>query len=74
MSESMISKDESSLSLEFESHYVICPSIDFGLDINYKKNSLNEKGFPVEMGFEYDSTTNPDYLTDQALKKLIELN
>ena len=74
MSESMISKDESTLSLEFDNHYVICPSIDFGMDMDYSKNSINEEGAKVSNNFEYDSSSNPEFLGDEELKKLIELN
>jgi len=69
--EIMCPADDSHLTLEFDDHYVIMPSIRF-LDKNmdYTSNSLGEKGVPVEQGFEYNSGNNPHFLTVEELKPL----
>ncbi|MFZ5807255.1 MAG: UDP-N-acetylglucosamine 4,6-dehydratase (inverting) [Verrucomicrobiota bacterium] len=69
--EIMCPADDSHLTLEFEKHYVICPSIIFwAKEVNYCKNPLGETSRPVEQGFEYNSGTNPRFLTVDELKKL----
>ena len=55
--------------LEFADHYVIMPSTNLGID--YVKNALGESGEPVVDGFEYNSGTNPHFLT---IKELREMN
>jgi len=56
--------------LEFQDHFVIKPSIDFGKDINYAKNLLGEEGDPVPDGFEYSSGTNDVFLTVNELREM----
>ncbi|VBB05529.1 polysaccharide biosynthesis protein [Lucifera butyrica] len=70
--EVMCPADDSHLTLEFEDHYVIRPSITFFAPVNYDVNRLGEKGQPVEPGFEYNSGTNPHFLTVEELRGLIE--
>lgn len=54
--------------LEFADHYVIMPSTNIAED--YTKNAIGEIGKPVEDGFEYNSGTNPHFLTVAELKKM----
>ncbi|WP_019551933.1 UDP-N-acetylglucosamine 4,6-dehydratase (inverting) [Propionispira raffinosivorans] len=54
--------------LEFGDHYVIMPSTNLGMD--YTHNQLGEKGLPVKDGFEYNSGTNPHFLTVDELKEM----
>ena len=61
--ETMCPADDSHLTLEFEDHYVIRPSIQFSYVINFNKNKLNETGKPVPEDFEYNSSKNPHFLT-----------
>lgn len=72
--EVMCPKDDSHLTIEFDDHYVISPSIRF-LDktIDLKVNRLGESGIPVEQGFEYNSGTNTQFLRIDELKKLNSL-
>ena len=56
--------------LEFQDHFVIKPSIDFGKEINYAKNLLGEEGDPVPDGFEYSSGTNDVFLTVNELREM----
>jgi len=69
--EIMCPADDSHLTLEFDDHYVIRPSIRFfNDDIDYITNALGETGVPVKQGFEYNSGKNPHFLTVEELKPL----
>jgi len=71
--EVMCPRDDSHLTLEFDDHYVIKPSIRFfGMDIDYARNNTGEKGTPVEQGFEYDSGSNPRFMSVNELAALNE--
>lgn len=66
--EIMCPADDSHLTLEFEDHYVIRPTIRFyHLDLNYTVNGKGEHGKEVEQGFEYHSGTNAHVLTPEEL-------
>ncbi len=65
--ELMCPKDDSHLTLEFDDHFVIKPSIVFSTPRNYTTNPLGEKGRPVEIGFEYSSDKNDIWLTPKEL-------
>lgn len=69
--EVMCPQDDSHLTLEFEDHYVIRPTIIFTEEMNYVVNKLGEQGKPVPQGFEYSSGTNPHFLTVSELRKLV---
>ena len=71
MHETMCSADDSHLTLEFDDHYVIQPTINFSTSINYKVNSLNETGSSVSQGFEYSSENNSKWLKPQDLMQMI---
>ena len=67
--EIMCPKDDSHLTVEFDDHFVISPSIRFyGQENDFTKNRTGEQGRPVEQGFEYESGTNPDFLSVEALR------
>lgn len=68
--EVMCPLDDSHLTLEFENHYVIQPTIIFwgGSGPDYTTNTLGETGQPVKQGFEYNSGTNPHFLTVNEIK------
>jgi UDP-N-acetylglucosamine 4,6-dehydratase len=61
--ELMITRDDSQLTLEFDDHYVITPSIRFVLNENYALNGLGESGKPAAEGFKYASDNNPVFLS-----------
>ena len=62
--EVMCPTDDSHLTLEFEDHYVISPTISFASRSNdFSTNGLGEKGQAVTQGFEYNSGTNPVFLS-----------
>jgi UDP-N-acetylglucosamine 4,6-dehydratase len=68
--EIMCPLDDSHLTLEFDNHFVIQPSILFGTERNYTMNAMGEQGAPVEKGFEYNSGTNPHFLAVDELSLL----
>ncbi len=68
--EIMCPADDSHLTLEFKNHYVITPSITFTRAMDFTINALGEQGSPVQQGFEYNSGSNPIFLTVDQLKAL----
>lgn len=70
--EIMCPADDSHLTLEFEDHYVICPTIQFAHHSDFTENNLGEKGQAVEHGFEYNSGKNTDWLTHKQLLEMAE--
>lgn len=61
--ELMVPGDEARLTLEFSDHYVIRPGITFYTSVSHDVDPTGEKGKPVTDGFEYDSGTNPHFLS-----------
>ncbi len=70
--EVMIPKDDSRLTLEFDDHYVIKPSITFTQMRDFACNALQERGEPVEIDFEYSSQTNTKKLNAKELLDMIK--
>lgn len=70
--ELMVAADDSHLTLEFADHYVIKPTINFNVQVDFSLNRQRETGTPVQSGFEYSSGTNPHFLTVPELKMLID--
>jgi len=72
--EVMCPADDSHLTLAFDDHYVIVPSIKF-IDKNndFLVNKLGEKGSYVKQGFEYSSGNNENFLTVEEIKKYNKL-
>jgi len=72
--EIMCPADDSHLTFEFDDHYVIAPTIRFhNKDIKFDQNRLGEKGKPVEQGFEYNSGTNPRFLSIDEIRNFNDL-
>lgn len=62
--EVMCPGDYSHMTLEFDDHYLLKPSINFCYqEADFMENRLSEKGRPVSPGFEYNSETNSLFLT-----------
>lgn len=70
--EIMCPQDDSHLTLEFDDHYVIKPSITFMSAVDYEINNIGERGRVVEQGFEYNSGNNKHFLTVDELSVLNE--
>jgi len=68
--EIMCPTDDSHLTIEFDDHYVIAPTIRFtDKDYNFLTNAIGEKGEFVEQGFEYHSGTNAQFLSIDEIKE-----
>lgn len=70
--EIMCPSDDSHLTIEFNDHFVIQPTIEFAHETNFETNRLGEKGNLVEQGFEYNSGNNTEWLSREAFLKLLE--
>lgn len=70
LNEVMCPADDSHLTLEFDEHYVIQPSIRFYQSHDFNTNCLGEKGAPVRQGFSYNSGDNSHFLTVEELALL----
>lgn len=68
--EVMCPADDSHLTLEFDDHYVIKPTIQFSRPVDYLINRLEERGRLVEAGFEYHSGRNPHFLNISEIAAL----
>lgn len=67
--EIMCPSDDSHLTIEFNDHFVITPTIMFTDKLNiFTKNNIGEEGCFVEDGFEYNSGTNSHFLNVDELK------
>jgi UDP-N-acetylglucosamine 4,6-dehydratase len=66
----MCPTDDSHLTLEFANHFAIRPTIQFNHPSDFSVNGLGERGAPVPEGFEYNSGTNPHFLTVGQLREL----
>ena len=69
--EVMCPTDDSHLTLEFDDHYVIKPTISFAGPVDYATNKFGETGQAVEQGFEFNSGTNSHFL---SVEEIVELN
>ncbi|MDC0198391.1 UDP-N-acetylglucosamine 4,6-dehydratase (inverting) [Candidatus Thioglobus sp.] len=70
--EIMCPSDDSHLTLEFNDHYVISPSIQFNHEVDFTKNPLKEVGRRVEQGYEYNSGTNTEWLLKEEFLKMVD--
>ncbi|MGB5201343.1 MAG: UDP-N-acetylglucosamine 4,6-dehydratase (inverting) [Sedimenticolaceae bacterium] len=70
--EVMCPADDAHLTLEFDDHFVIRPSIQMSHPRRYEVNSLGETGTPVRQGFAYSSGDNDDFLSVDDLARLNE--
>lgn len=68
--EIMCPADDSHLTLEFDDHFVLQPTIRFyNRDVDYALNGKGERGQPVISGFEYHSGTNTHFLDVQGIRE-----
>jgi UDP-N-acetylglucosamine 4,6-dehydratase len=68
--EIMCPADDSHLTLAFNDHIVIRPTISFVVQVDFTTNSLGESGQPVAQGFEYSSGNNEHFLSIEELRRL----
>jgi UDP-N-acetylglucosamine 4,6-dehydratase len=69
--EIMCPADDCQRTLEFADHFIITPTIQFTRAVDFSISKLNEKGQPVERGFEYHSGKNPHFLN---LEEIVAFN
>ena len=68
--EIMCPADDSHLTLEFDKHYVLRPTIVFHKpEIDYTTDRRGAHGKPVAQGFEYNSGTNPRFLGVEEIRQ-----
>jgi len=68
--EIMCPADDSHLTVEFDDHFVISPTIKFHhIDMDYTKNGIGEVGKLVKQGFAYDSGKNPHFLSVDEVRE-----
>lgn len=66
--EVMCPVDDSRLTLEFDDHFVIQPTIKYyGREFDYSHNRLGETGRPVEDSFDYRSDNNGYFLSEAEI-------
>lgn len=70
--EVMCPKDTDYMTMEFDDHFVIKPSIQFfNKDIDYTKNKVGQIGKPVERYFEYNSGSNSHFLNLDEIREML---
>lgn len=68
--EIMCPADDSHLTIEFNDHFVISPTINFvDSDFDFITNNVGETGKNVEVGFEYHSGKNTEYLNVEQIRE-----
>ena len=70
MHEVMITADDRVV--EFDSYYVITPTIQFSHIVDYNKNALGEDGTDLGIGFEYNSMNNSKLFTNEEFLEMVE--
>jgi len=68
MHEVMITSDDRVV--EFDSYYVITPTIQFSYPVDFTKNALGEVGKDIGISFEYNSGTNKECLTEKQFLEM----
>jgi len=68
--EVMCPADDSHLTIEFDNYFVISPSITFfSRKMDFTENAIGERGRLVLQGVEYNSGSNPYFLTIEEIKQ-----
>lgn len=70
MHEVMITADDRVV--EFDSYYVITPTIQFNHISDFTKNALGQQGKDIGIGFEYNSLNNTQWLTNEQFLEMVE--
>jgi UDP-N-acetylglucosamine 4,6-dehydratase len=68
--EIMCPADDAHLTLEFEDHFVIKPTIQFSGCVDFTENRLGECGREVDQGFEFHSGKNKHFLGIDEIAKM----
>ena len=70
MHEVMITADDRVI--EFDSYYVITPTIQFNHIVDYNINALGDNGKDIGIGFEYNSLNNTQWLDNDMFLEMVE--
>ena len=70
MHEVMITADDRVV--EFDSYYVITPTIQFTHRVDYNINALGKEGNDIGIGFEYNSLSNTQWLSHEEFLETLE--
>lgn len=70
--EEMITRTDSLMTVEFDDYFVILPSSEQWNVDDFRRDSGSGKGRSVKDGFNYSSDKNPDFLTVEDIRALIE--
>jgi len=70
--EEMITATDAMSTVEFDSYYVILPSSELWDVDKFVAESSGAPGKRLDYGFEYSSGTNPEFLTVDEIRELIE--
>ena len=70
MHEVMITADDRVV--EFDTYYVITPTIQFSHIVDYNTNAQGQKGKDIGIGFEYNSLNNTEWLTNNEFLEMVE--
>lgn len=70
--EVMIPSEDSRLCLEFDSFYLLKPTINFNAPLDYSRTELGEVGSSVKEGFVYASDKNKRWLRGEEILKVLE--
>jgi UDP-N-acetylglucosamine 4,6-dehydratase/5-epimerase len=70
--EVMCPRDDAHLTLEFAHHFVIKPTILFTQHPDFAVSALGERGTPVADSFEYNSGSNPVFLSVEQIRELLD--
>lgn len=65
--EVMVPKDESRMAFEYKNHYIIYPHFDWWSTERF----FTQGGYPVDDGFEYNSSTNKEWIGIKELRRLL---
>jgi len=60
------------LTVEFDDHYVIAPTIEFPYGVDYCQNACGETGQMVPLEFQYSSDLNTQWLTANQLLDMLK--
>ena len=69
--EEMITTTDSMSTIEFDDYYVILPSYEVWDVEEFVQQSSEKPGRRCEYGFEYNSGTNPEFLTVDEIRELV---
>ena len=73
--EAMVPADDAHLTVEFDEHFVIRPTIEFeARKINFFTDLTGSMGRKVEDGFEYNSLNNPVFLSTPELEASLNIS